>query len=244
MRFASLAWPFVFLLALWQGWIVFGHVPNIVAPSPAAVVLELVAHPALYLSAAAATSGVALAGLCIGLAVGIALAIAVWLTPFAAGALTLPALLVQSTPLVALLPVIARVLGYGEQTVITAAALITFLPTFVFVGAGLLNTPPGTDAVFAALGSSRPARLRLLALPAAMPSVLMALRVAAAGSLLAALVAEYLIGQSGLGRMFADAQTQLLTAQAWAASLVATALSVSAYALARRAERFGQRFSI
>ncbi len=155
---------------------------------------------------------VAVAGLCIGMLLGTGLALAVWLTPFAAGLLTMPALLVQSTPLVALLPVIARMLGYGEATVVAAAALITFLPTFVFVGAGLLAAPLGADALFSALGSSRLARLRYLAMPAAIPKLLLALRVAAPNSLLAALVAEYLIGTIGLGRMFADSQVQLLTA--------------------------------
>lgn len=243
-RIVSLGWPLAVLLAAWQFWIVGAHVPPIVAPSPAAVAVELWSHPILYLGAAASTAGVALAGLVAGMALGIALALAVWLTPFAAGLLTLPALLVQSTPMIALLPVIARLLGYGEPTVVAAAALITFLPTFVFVGAGLLAAPPGTDAVFTALGSSRFARLRYLAVPAAMPNALLALRVAAANSVLAALVAEYLMGVVGLGRMFADAQQQLLTAEAWAASLLATALSVGAYALARRAERVGGRFSI
>jgi len=172
------------------------------------------------------------------------LAVALWLTPFAAGVLTVPALLVQSTPLIATLPVLARLLGYGEQTVIAAAVLITFLPTFVLVGSGLRASPAGADGVFTALGAKRWSRLWLLALPAAVPSALVAIRIAAANSILAALIAEFLIGQSGLGRLFADAQSQFLTARSWSASLVATVLSVAAYFLARRLERYGQRFTI
>jgi NitT/TauT family transport system permease protein len=233
----------VLLVLAWQIWIVAADVPVIVAPSPWAVVVELAHDPLLYVHAAAATIGVAVAGLALGSALGIALAVAVWLTPFAAGAMTVPALLVQSTPLVAILPVIARLLGYGEQTVIAAAVAITFLPTFVIVGAGLRTLPPGADGVFAALGANRAGRLVLLALPAAVPSALVALRIAAANSILAALVAEYLIGQTGLGRLFADAQSQFLTSRSWAASLVATVLSVGAYAIARRLERYGRRFA-
>jgi NitT/TauT family transport system permease protein len=150
---------------------------------------------------------------------------------------------VQSTPLIATLPVLARLLGYGEQTVIAAAVVITFLPTFILVGAGLRTSPAGAEGVFAALGASRRARLVLLALPAAVPSTLVAIRIAAANSILAALIAEYLIGQFGLGRLFADAQSQFLTSRSWAASLVATVLSVAAYAAARRFERYGKRFT-
>jgi NitT/TauT family transport system permease protein len=243
LRFADLAWPVLLLLVAWQVWIVAAHVPPIVAPAPAAVLDELVHDPQLYLGAAGATIGVALAGLVLGTLLGVALAVVIWLTPFAAGAMTFPALLVQSTPLVAMLPVIARLLGYGEQTVVAAATAITFLPTFVLVASGLRATPPGAEAVFDALGSSRAARLVRLALPSAVPNLLVALRIAAANSILAALVAEYLIGAFGLGRLFADAQSQFLTPRAWAASLVATALSVGAYAAARRCEKFGELFT-
>ncbi len=242
-RFADVAWPVLLLLAVWQMWIVAAHVPPIVAPAPGAVIAELASDPQLYAGAAASTMGVALAGLVLGTLLGTALAVAIWLTPFAAGAMTFPALLVQSTPLVAMLPVMARLLGYGEPTVVAAATAITFLPTFVLIGSGMRATPPGTDAVFDALGSSRITRLVRLALPSAVPNLLVAIRIAAANSILAALIAEYLIGTFGLGRLFADAQSQMLTPRAWAASLVATALSVAAYAAARRLERLGKNFT-
>jgi NitT/TauT family transport system permease protein len=238
------SWPVLVLLAAWEVWIVAAHVPPIVAPAPALVVIEVATNPGLYAAAACATIGVALAGLLIGMTLGIALAIAIWATPFAAGALTFPALLAQSTPLVALLPVIARLLGYGEQTVIAAATAITFLPTFVLVGSGLRALPANAADVFDVLGSSRLARLVRLALPSAVPSMLIALRLSAANSILAALTAEYLIGTFGLGRLFADAQTQSLTPRAWAAALVATVLSVAAYAAARRLAVIGERFSL
>jgi ABC-type nitrate/sulfonate/bicarbonate transport system permease component len=243
-RTAALAWPALLLVAVWQAWIVLANVPAIVAPAPLAVAGELAREPLLYAHAAIATFGVALCGLVLGTLLGCALAVAIWLTPFAAGAMTVPALLVQSTPLIAVLPVLARLLGYGEQTVIAAATLITFLPTFVLVGSGLRALPAGAAGVFAALGAKRRAQLLLLAIPAAVPSVLVAVRIAAANSILAALIAEYMIGQSGLGRLFADAQSQFLTSRSWAASLVATVLSVAAYAAARKLDRIGRRFSV
>ncbi len=236
-------WPFVLLLAGWQAWISFGRVQQIVAPSPAAVAAELARHPALYAGEAGATLSVALAGLAIGIALACALAVATWFSPFATGALTLPALLIQSTPVVALLPLVARLLGYDQRAVVAAAVLITLFPSFVLIASGLHATPPGSADVFAALGASRRARLRLLAIPAAVPNVLVAARIAAPASVLAALIAEYLMGTSGLGQVFALAEGQLDTARAWTAALVATALSVGAYLTARRAESaLGSRF--
>ena len=165
VRALALGWPILFLLAAWQMWIVAGNVPAIVAPSPWAVAVELAHDPLLYVRAAASTIGVAALGLVLGMLLGLALAIAIWITPFAAGAMTVPALLVQSTPLIATLPVIARLLGYGEQTVIAAAVIITFLPTFVLAGTGCApHRPVPTaflpDSVLAAVRGSRCWRCR------------------------------------------------------------------------------------
>jgi putative hydroxymethylpyrimidine transport system permease protein len=237
LRSLGLVWPALVLLVLWQVWIAAANVPAVVAPAPAAVVAEIVRNPVLYAGATAITAGVAGLGLLIGMSLAVACAIAVWLTPVAGGLLTVPALLVQSTPIVALLPILARLFGYGEPTVVVSAAAITFLPTFVIVGAGLRRSPAGSADLFVVLGASRFVTLRYLALPAAVPSMLTALRIAAANSVLAALVAEYLMGQAGLGSVFADAQSQLLSARAWSASLLATVLSVAAFAAAQRFER-------
>jgi NitT/TauT family transport system permease protein len=241
VRLMQVAWPALALLVLWQTWIAAAHVSPVIAPSPAAVAVELVTHPLPYAQATVATAAVAVAGLAIGMSFAIVAAAGAWLTPVGDVVLTLPALVVQSTPIVALLPVLARLLGYGEPAVVASAAAITFLPTFVLVGAGLRRTPPGAGELFGVLGSSRWQRLTLLALPSAFPNMLTALRIAAANSVLAALVAEFLMGQTGLGNMLADAQSQLLTAQAWSASFVATMVSVAAFAGARAIER-AQRY--
>lgn len=230
-------WPALCIIGLWQIWIVTGHVPRIVAPAPLDVARELVIHAEVYVRAAAATFAVALAGLAIGSALGAALAVLSWFSPLLGGLFTLPAVLIQSTPLVALMPVLARLIGYNEQTVVAAAVLITFFPTFVLVASGLLALPPGSADVLQVLGASRMARLRLVVLPAAVPNMLVALRISSANSILAALVAEYLMGTTGLGRLFATSESRFDTAAAWAACVVATVVSVSAFFACIRLER-------
>lgn len=243
LRFAARWWPVAVIVAGWQLWITLGHVPPIVAPSPVGVVAELIGHPDVYVTDTAVTIAVAAAGLLIGGAVAAALAVAAWFSPFATGALSVPAIIVQATPIVAILPVLARVLGYDQRTVVAAAALITLFPTFVLVASGLRALPSGANDVFAALGAGRFARLRLLAIPSAVPNVLVALRIAAANCILAALVAEYLMGTSGLGRLFASASGSFQTERAWGAALVATILSVTGYLASRRFEQFaGERY--
>jgi NitT/TauT family transport system permease protein len=230
-------WPVLLVAGLWQVWIAVGHVSQIVAPAPFEVGREIVRHAGDYVSAGAITLGVAGAGLVLGSALGSGLAVVTWFSPFVTGMLTLPAILVQSTPLVALMPVIARVIGYDQRTVIASAVLITFFPTFVLVASGLRALPPGTADVFAVLGAGRIALFALLVLPSAIPNVVVALRISSANCILAALVAEYLMGTAGLGRSFVTSESRFDTAAAWAACLVATALSVAAFLLSRSLER-------
>jgi ABC-type nitrate/sulfonate/bicarbonate transport system permease component len=230
-------WPVLLIVAAWQVWIAAGHVARIVAPAPFDVAAELVRHAGVYCGAGGITLAVAAAGLVLGTLLGCALAVAGWFSPFVTGMLTLPAVLVQSTPLVALMPVIARLLGYDQRTVVASAALITFFPTFVLFASGLRALPPGTADLFAVLGARRLALLRLLVLPSAVPNLFVALRISSANCILAALVAEYLMGTSGLGRLFAVSESRFDTAAAWAACLVATIVSVAAFLASRRLER-------
>ena len=59
----SLFWTLAALVGVWQVWVWLSHVDALVAPSPAAVVLDLVQHPEVYVSSVAATLLVALLGL-------------------------------------------------------------------------------------------------------------------------------------------------------------------------------------
>jgi ABC-type nitrate/sulfonate/bicarbonate transport system permease component len=135
-----------------------------------------------------------------------------------------------------------RLLGCDQRTVIASAVLITFFPTFVLSASGLRALPPGTADLFAVLGARRFACLRLLVLPSAMPNLFVALRISSANCILAALVAEYLMGTSGLGRLFATSESRFDTPAAWAACLVAT---VAAFLASRRLERAARsRFGV
>ena len=79
----------------------------------------------------------ALFGLVMGMAVGTALAIAAWFSPVASGLLNPLTILFSSVPVVALIPVIARLLGYDTSTVLAIVVIITFFPSFVFASSGL-----------------------------------------------------------------------------------------------------------
>ncbi|HTV96291.1 MAG TPA: ABC transporter permease subunit [Steroidobacteraceae bacterium] len=229
-------WPILLLLLLWQMWVSAAGYSSIVLVPPGAVLSDLLHFPGAYLSAALHTLVFALAGLGVGMALGLLLALAAWLCDLLAGLTTPFALLLSSTPVVCLIPVIARLFGYESRTELIAVALMTFFPTFVYCSAGLRQPPARTGDVLVVLHASRWQTLRLLALPAALPALATALRVGATYSVLVALVAEYLMQAGGLGTLFAVTMQQFQLARALGASALAMALSVALFEATRAIE--------
>jgi sulfonate transport system permease protein len=239
-RWLGRFWLVAILIAGWQLWIVVGHVDPIVMPTPASVGTYVVQEPGTYLAQAAITSQVAIGGLIVGLAAGLLLAVLAWVSSIV-GALIRPAVLVIPTiPIVVIIPVVASVVGFNRGTVLLVAVLLSFFPVFVLATSGLQYRPSGADDVFSALGASRLTRLRYLALPSAVPNLLTAVRISAAACFLGALVAEWLVGTSGLGELFRESRALLQPQRAWGAIAVGVIVSVTAYLLAYRAELWGR----
>jgi ABC-type nitrate/sulfonate/bicarbonate transport system permease component len=137
---------------------------------------------------------------------------------------------------VCLIPVIARLLGYDSRTELAAIAVMTFFPSYVYCTAGLRQLPAMSRDVFFVLHASRWQDLRLLALPAALPSLAAALRVGATFSILVALLAEYLMQTGGLGALIAVTMQQFHLARALGASALAMALSAALFDVTRALE--------
>jgi ABC-type nitrate/sulfonate/bicarbonate transport system permease component len=230
-------WPAILLLLLWQLWVSMAGYSSIVLVSPGAVFNDLARNPGAYLAPTLRTLVFALGGLALGMAAGLILAIAAWFSEVLAGVTTPFALLLSSTPVVCLIPIVARLFGYEARTELIAVGVMIFFPSFVLSAAGLKALPPMSSNVFQVLRASRWQTLRRLALPAAMPQLASALRVGATYSVLVALVAEYLMQTGGLGTLFAVTMQQFHLARALGASLLAMALSVALYELTRALEQ-------
>jgi NitT/TauT family transport system permease protein len=230
-------WGVLLLVLLWQAWVSIAGLNAIVMPSPLGVLLDLVGDPMAYLASTGQTVLLAALGLVLGVALGTGLAVACWLSRILAGLLTPLGLVFASVPVVALIPVLARIFGYDMRTVLAIVVIICFFPAFVFTGAGLRALPPGSDDLFRVLGAGTWRRLWLLALPAAVPEWTVALRLAAANAILAAMVAEFLMGTSGLGHLFHAARGDLAMERALGASLIATVISVACFLAASRLEQ-------
>jgi ABC-type nitrate/sulfonate/bicarbonate transport system permease component len=230
-------WPVLLLLVMWQVWVGAAGYNSIVLVPPSAVLTDLLRFPAAYLVPALHTLAFAMGGLALGMAAGALLALAAWLSALLAGITTPFALLLSSTPVVCLIPVIARLFGYDSRSELIAIGVMTLFPSFVYCATGLRQLPAMSRDVFCVLHASRWQTLRLLALPAALPTLATALRVGATLSVLVALLAEYLMQTGGLGTLFAVTMQQFHLARALGASALAMILSVLFFEATRALEQ-------
>lgn len=228
-RFVTQSWGILLILSIWQIWVVSKNYNSIVIVSPLVVLRDMMFHPLIYGKPALWTLCFAIGGLCAGMLLGVMLAIAAWFSPVISGLISPAALLLSSTPIVCLIPILARILGYDSRTEFVTVVVMTYFPSFVFASQGLRALPPMSGELFSSLAATYKRRLVLLALPAAVPSIAIAVRVGAAYGVLVAMVSEYLMQTGGLGNMFALATQAFETERAWGASLTAIVLSASLY---------------
>src|SRR5215207_9475084 len=118
--------------------------------------------------------------------------------------------------------------------------MLAFFPAYVMTSSGLRTASATSRDLMQALGASRSTLLRRVLVPTAVPNLLVALRLCASSAVLAAMVAEFLAGTNGLGRLFSSSRVRFDNERAWGAALIATALSVVLFQVALRIERWGR----
>ena len=225
------------LVTIWWGWIELADVSPLVVPRPSRVWQDLVDTPGDYLSATGATLLTAAIALVIGVVAGALAAVLAARTRFLAGVIVPIVVVMAATPLVALLPLFARVLGYQPSTVRYLAAVMVFFPVFVYTRSGLAAASPQSVDALDAMGAASGRRFRLLTVPAAVPHLASGIRIAAGSAVIAAVVGESLIGKDGLGIQFSKAYRQLQLPRAFGAAIVIVVVAVLVFAAAGALER-------
>lgn len=229
------------LVGAWWLWIEVADVSPIVVPRPSAVFDDLTSTPGDYVAATGSTLWNATIAMALGVTVGILLALLAARYRLLAG-LTVPiAVVLAATPLVALFPLFARILGYEPGTVRVLASVLVFYPMFVYTRSGLTAASRSSLDVVDALGGSAGSRFRLVVLPSAVPHIASGLRIAAGSAVIAAVVGEFLIGRDGLGVEFSYAYRLLELPRAFGAAIVIVAVSLLVFAIGSRFETLVHR---
>ncbi|GAP11555.1 ABC-type nitrate/sulfonate/bicarbonate transport system, permease component [Bellilinea caldifistulae] len=227
----------LFFLLVWEAAVSLSQIPVYLLPAPSRILQTLFEHPQLYAQASLLTLGEAFAGLLIGLLAGVLIASLLTLMPgLEEGVMTL-AILLKSTPLVAIAPLLTIWLGFGILPKIIITALLTFFPVLVNVLSGLQKAENHHLELFHSWHASRGEVFRYLRAPNALPYLFAALKISAPLALIGAVVAEWTGASGGLGRVMWLAYTNLNLPFLFAAIFILAAAGMSLYRLTVWLER-------
>lgn len=234
--------PVVTLLALvlaWEASTRLFSIPPYLLPAPSRILLEGFRDIDgwRWLEHVWATLRVALIGF--GLSIVIALPIAVVLTrsKLLSDALYPILVVIQSTPVVAVAPIIIVVLGSGDAPRILITCLITFFPLVVSTATGLMATPPELIELSRSLRAPAHREITQIRLPYAIPYIFSALKISITLSVIGAVVAEFVAAEKGIGYFIQFSTSFFKLPQAWAGLLVLIAMSLLLFQLVALVQR-------
>ena len=148
----------------------------------------------------------------------------------------------QTIPILALAPLIAFAFGNGVLGIVIVASYLTFFPVAIAELRGLTSPDPRALELMRSCAASRWTIFWKLRMPASLPYLFAALKIAATASIVGAIVGEGNPGGSrfGLGRSLLSFNEQYTSApeKLWAAILAASLLGLSFFLVVRIAELF------
>ena len=182
---------------------------TLAAPSQAAMALWAAAADGTLFAWTGQTLGTALTGFAVGAGLGLLVALAIGLSPAMARLLSLPVEFLRPIPSVALLPLALLVFGFGFRLEVSVVAYAALWPMVVVGGGALAQVEPRLLEVARVLRLSWPDRVAKIVLPAALPRLFVALRLAAGVALIVAVTVEIALNPLGLGFAMIQAQQTL-----------------------------------
>ena len=144
---------------------------------------------------------------------------------------------VRPIPPLAFLPMFLVWFGLGEASKVAFIGYTTFFPMFVAVAASLLRVDVVLLRAAASLGATRADLVRRVILPAALPGIVVALRVGVGLALFVIVGAEFIGADAGLGNLIMEGRVFFNPAQIVMGALVLGLLGSLINALLLVAER-------
>lgn len=202
------------IVALWSAAVHIFEVPDFLLPGPWAVAQRIVflfQHANLLWHIYVTLSEI-LGGFLLGAVVGVASAIAFSRSPLLLRLTTPLILLLQTTPKIAIAPLLLLWLGLGAAPKIVLVAIVTFFPVMTAMLSGITYMNKSYSDLAGVLRLSQWQRFRYIELPAAIPTLFAGATVATTLAMTAAVIGELMGANKGVGFLLANGQENADTA--------------------------------
>jgi NitT/TauT family transport system permease protein len=179
----------------------------------------------------ALTTKVAMIGLAIAIVLGIAAAVAMSQARWVERSLFPYAVVLQTVPILALVPLIGFWFEFGLTSRVIVCVLISLFPIINNTLFGLQSADAGLHDLFTLAGVGRFARLWKLHLPAALPAIFAGFRISAGLSVIGAIVGDFFFkqGDPGIGILLDLYRARLQSEQLFAAIILSSLLGVGVF---------------
>lgn len=220
---------FILVVGIWEVYARFAGIPPVILPAPSDIGIAFVQNWSLLVEASGVTALTAGGGLAGGILVGFPIAYAISRSRSVA-ALALPYVVgLRIAPLVAIAPLVFLWIGEGIPARMLLVTTLTIFPIVIASYDGLRAVPESYVAIARSVAVGERTIFLRIELPAAAPSVFAGIKLAAALSVVGAVVAEFVTLESGLGFQVFQASSYLQTPLMFAALAVLSLLGVVFY---------------
>jgi len=227
----------VVLVGTWEAGVALFDVAPYLLPAPSRVweaFLDLA--PDLW-DDLLVTVTTAVLGLALALVVGVLLAVAIATVPLVRRALYPLVVISQSIPMIVLAPILIVWLGFGQTPRVLVVALVAFFPIVVSAVEGLDRADADRIELVRSMGGGRWTELRVVRLPGALPATLAGLQIAATYAMVAAVIAEWMGAQSGIGLLLTRSQASFRMDQVFVGVALIALISVALFLATRGLSR-------
>ena len=207
------------------------EVPHYIMPTPSQIAGALVSDFHLLAPHIGVTLTELLVGFAIGASVGIVLAAIITQFPFAEKIVAPYILLLVTTPMIALVPLLILRFGFGLEPRIIAVALASGPMVMINSATGFRRVDLAKIALARSFGASTLQIFLKIRIPMALPMVIVGLMIGSIFGLLTAVGAEMVGGSSGLGNRLAYYSSLIQMPQFFACILILAFIGISIYVL-------------
>ncbi len=236
---------FVVVIGLWEGLVRALHVQQFLLPKPSTIVSVFWTQRHSLWPAGWYTFKEALGGFAIGSSLGILAATAVGRFQTAGKALMPIFIAANAVPIIAFAPIFGAWFNpISPHSKMAVAGVLCFLPVMVNTLRGLQSAKPHQIELMRSYAASELEIWRRVRVPAALPFVFTALKVASVLAMIGAIVGEYFGGAlNALGVLINNSAAVFQFDVAWAGILVASLLGMALFGAVAATERIVLRWS-
>jgi NitT/TauT family transport system permease protein len=228
---------FAGVLVVWELAVWLTGTRAYILPAPSVILADLAARASTVADAVVYTAQPMLFGYAAAIVVGVALALVVTFSR-ALQAIVYPLIVfLQIVPKIAVAPLFIIWFGYGLTPKILLVFLLSFFPIVVSAIQAFRSIDPDIMDLARTTGASTWRVFTKVQVPQALPLLFTGFKVAAALSATAAVVAEFVASDRGLGYLLLEYNNNMNTPMAFAIVLVLSAMGLALYGIVELIER-------